>query len=161
MTGHRKRQGAALEFDPIAAALRDLAEFGWVDVPGRRLAEIIAGEAGRIGVRALVVPLSGHWYRVETRPRPRVERAWVVVRTVTARRPLAQPERAAGAGEPCGREPAEHIVVVDTGAVVRVFAFPADRGAAARAFARAVEALAGGDPADLERLAVLHGGRWR
>lgn len=50
----------------ISAALRDLAEFGWVDVPGRQLAEVIAAEARRLGVEARIIPLTNQWFRVET-----------------------------------------------------------------------------------------------
>src|SRR5690606_3109650 len=80
-----QRAGDPVVGDGISAAMRDLAEFGWVDVPGRRLAETIAAEARRLGVDARILPLSNGWYRVETYGKEGAERAWVAVRAVVRR----------------------------------------------------------------------------
>ena len=157
--------------EAISAALRDLAEFGWVDVPGRRLAELIAGEARRLGVDARILPLSNQWYRVETRPRRTSGRAWVAVRAVLTRAggrrgrtgavPSGQEARAGVERQDRGDEVSEHLVIVDTGSLVHIFAFPPEGLEQARSFARAVEEEGIADPQGLEALAVRMGGRRR
>ncbi|GAB6877668.1 hypothetical protein [Thermaerobacter litoralis] len=154
----------------ISAALRDLAEFGWVDVPGRRLAEVIAAEARRLGVEIRIIPLSNQWFRVETYSQPNRDRAWVAVRAVVTRprggrnRPAgtASAGNRAGAASP-GRddEVTEHLVIVDTGSVVHIFAFPPDGLEGAQAFARKVQEEGIADPKRLESLAGRMGGRRR
>ncbi|QIA26199.1 hypothetical protein DYI95_000450 [Thermaerobacter sp. PB12/4term] len=155
----------------ISAALRDLAEFGWVDVPGRHLAEVIAAEARRLGVEARIIPLTNQWFRVETYSKPNPGRAWVAVRAVVTRprggRP--RPGGAGGQGGAPGQSPqpggddqvTEHLVIVDTGSVVHIFAFPPDSLDEARVFARQVEQEGIADPRRLEALAGRMGGRRR
>lgn len=155
----------------ISAALRDLAEFGWVDVPGRRLAEVIASEARRLGVEARIIPLSNHWFRVETYSKPNPGRAWVAVRAVVTRprggraRPAGGPAGAGDRGrvpqQDGGNEVTEHLVIVDTGSVVHIFTFPPDCLEGARAFAHTVEEEGIADPKRLESLAGRMGGRRR
>lgn len=158
--------------DGISAAMRDLAEFGWVDVPGRRLAEVIAAEARKLGVDARIVPLSNEWYRVEAYARPHADRAWVAVRAVVTR-PGGRRGRdgtggSGGSSRGRGRwEDAEtagvteHLVIVDTGRVVHIFSFPPECLESARAFAETVEAEGIADPKRLDWLAGRMGGRRR
>lgn len=51
--------------DPVRAALMDLAEFGWVTVPSRRLAEQLHKLAVAAGQSARIVPGARGWWRVE------------------------------------------------------------------------------------------------
>ncbi|PZN08596.1 MAG: hypothetical protein DIU76_02235 [Bacillota bacterium] len=157
--------------DGISAAMRDLAEFGWVDVPGRCLAETIAAEARRLGVDARILPLSNGWYRVETYGKAGAERAWVAVRAVV-RRPgtlrarrrdavVSGDGRRGRARDGDGDEVEEHLVIVDTGRVVHLFSFPPECLDGARAFARTVEEEGIADPQGLESLAGRMGGRRR
>lgn len=145
----------------LAAALRDLMEFGWVDLSSRGLAERIAGEVRRRGVPARIVPLAHHWYRVETPSGSARRGAWVAVRAVGRPGGGGGEPRPAGLGtQATGPSDgvAEHLVIVDMGVVVHIFTFPPDGLEAARAFARAVEEQGVWEPDRLVELAVRLGG---
>ena len=144
----------------MAIALRDLMEFGWVDVSGLELAERILGEMQRHGVSARIVPLAPGWYRVETGSGSARRGAWVAVRAVGqpagGRTDLTSP----GSPIPTGGSDGvtEHLVIVDVGVVVHIFTFPPHALEAAKAFAHMVEEQGICEPDRLMELAVRWGG---